>query len=194
MFEKFLKTPSIGRLAVLLVVVVPVMGWFAVKPIRVLAPSLAGITCINIGVCVDDTTKLEAATALYVDANDFVRARLGTLKKPRVIFCSTTECATSFGMHGRSALTVGTVGTVIGPHAWKPYYVRHELIHQLQGQKLGVFSTLVKPRWLIEGMAYALSDDPRSVLAQPWEQDRAKFRAWLSKVGQEHMWDESSEQ
>lgn len=194
MYKEFLKTPSIGRLAFLLVVVVPVISWFSVKPIRVLAPSLVGITCTDTGVCVDDAEKFEAATALYAEANDFIRARLGTLKKPRVIFCSTRECAASFGMEDRSALTVGTVGTVISPQAWKPYYVRHELIHQLQAQRLGVFSTLVKPGWLIEGMAYAMSDDPRSVLAQPWEQDRVQFRAWLDKVGKENMWDEAAKQ
>jgi hypothetical protein len=104
------------------------------------------------------------------------------------VFCSTQACADSFGLGDRSAVTVGTVGTVIGPHAWAPHYVRHELIRQLQAERLGVMSLLLKPSWFVEGMAYALSDDPRPTLTEPWQGYRARFKSWHSTIGTADIW------
>jgi hypothetical protein len=67
---------------------------------------------------------------------------------------------------------------VIGPRAWKPFYVRHELIHYSQAERLGTLSLLLKPQWFVEGMAYALSQDPRAPLAEPFESYRRSFLAW----------------
>jgi hypothetical protein len=185
-----LRVPSMKRIAMLLVFAVPVMSWAIVKPVRVIAPELAGVvSCTAAPVCVDDTSKLTEASGLYSEANAFVAARFGVfLHQPRVVFCSTQACADAFGLGARSAVTVGTIGTVIGPRAWKPFYVRHELIHQLQGQQYGVVKTLLKPVWLIEGMAYALSEDPRAVLAEPWQGYRTRFDAWHDKVGDAGLW------
>ena len=185
----FLKLPPPRRLALLLLLVVPVASWFVVKPIRVMAPTLAGVTCPTAQICLDDASQLAAATALLAEAQGFVAARLAPLHKaPRVIFCTTTACAATFGLGARAAVTVGTLGTVIGPRAWKPYYLRHELIHQLQAERLGVFSTLFKPAWFVEGMAYALSGDPRAVLAEPWQGYRARFGDWVAGVGGGDVW------
>ena len=126
---------------------------------------------------------------LYSDGVAFVSRAISPLEgAPRVVFCSTQTCADRFGLGARSAVTVGTVGTVIGPHAWKPYYVRHELIHHLQGQRLGVMKRLLMPFWWVEGMAYALSEDPRSPLSQPWEGHRQQFDAWYATTGKSRLW------
>lgn len=181
--------PSFKRLALLLFVIVPIASWALVKPIRVVLPLLAGATCPTAQVCIDDVSQLAAASALYVEAQAFVAQTLNPLRgEPRVIFCSTQACADAFGLGARSAVTVGTIGTVIGPHAWKNYYVRHELIHQLQAQKWGVASTVLKPSWLVEGMAYALSEDPRPVLAEPWQAYRAQFIVWHAQLGHTDIW------
>lgn len=182
--QHFFKLPSLQRLALLLLLVVPVASWFVVKPVRVVAPTLAGVTCPTAQICLDDASQLGGATALLAEAQGFVAIRLAPLRKaPRVVFCSTAACAETFGLGARSAVTVGTLGTVIGPRAWKPYYLRHELIHQLQAERLGVLSTLFKPAWFVEGMAYALSDDPRAVLAEPWQGYRARFGDWYVGSG-----------
>jgi hypothetical protein len=86
-------------------------------------------------------------------------------------------------------VTLGTWGTVIGPKAWTDYYVRHELIHHLQGQRLGVLNTLLKPPWFVEGMAYALSGDPRAPLAEPFEGYRRTFSAWMDAVDKGKLWE-----
>jgi hypothetical protein len=85
-------------------------------------------------------------------------------------------------------VTLGTLGTVIGPRAWKPYYVRHELIHQAQGQRIGVIALLFEPGWVVEGMAYGLSEDPRVPLAEPFESQRKEFLRWYGAIEPRAIW------
>lgn len=184
-----LQTPSLKRLAFLLVFVVPIAAWMLVKPVRVLAPSLVGITCISEMVCTDDLSKSQEAVALYAEAHSFVSVRLNPFKtQPKVIFCATDHCADAFGLGARSAVTLGRFGTVIGPRAWKPYYVRHELIHVAQAEQLGTIQLLFKPQWFVEGMAYGLSEDPRPTLAEPFESNRVKFHQWLQTIDRRDLW------
>lgn len=181
------------RLALLILVIAPTLAWFLVKPTRVLAPQAFGLICPDTVVCVESHHQLAQATALYRDAVKFVQAKVGPLQgEPTVVFCTTQVCADHFGLGLRSAVTLGTAGTVIGPRAWTPYYVRHELIHHLQGQQFGVLRRMLMPSWLIEGMAYSLSQDPRNTLAEPWQQYRTQFDQWLAKVGPSRMWQEAS--
>jgi len=44
------------------------------------------------------------------------------------------------------------------------------------------------PSWLMEGMAYSLSEDPRARLAEPWQRYRDEFNTWLSTVDRKNMW------
>jgi hypothetical protein len=186
------RAPLIKRTLILFGVVVPVLAWALVKPVRVAVPALNGVSCVE-QVCVDQVDRLGEAQALYREGNGFIAERFGVeLKQPRVVFCSLPACAEGFGLGARSAVTVGTAGTVIGPKAWKPYYLRHELIHQLQADKLGAVLLLLKPSWLLEGMAYALSDDPRPVLAEPWQGYRAQFGAWYGKAGGDALWERAN--
>lgn len=185
---------SILRPALLLVVVVPLAAWFLVKPVRVLAPATMGVSCPSGLVCVDDVTQLKIATQLYAEAFSFVSTNLGAMNtSPKVVFCSTEGCASAFGLGARSAVTLAQFGTVIGPRAWKPFYVRHEMIHYLQGERLGVLKLLLKPSWLVEGMAYALSEDPREPLAEPLETYRREFRKWFQTVDKSSLWDRAAE-
>ena len=177
------------RLAFLLVAVVPVLAWFVVKPVRVVLPELAGVQCVTRTICTDDPAQLARAQALYSEALDFVRSNVSVVSvQPRVVFCATQACADRFGLGARSAVTLGTWGTVIGPNAWKPFYVRHEMIHVAQAEHLGVLSLLRKPSWFVEGMAYGLSQDPRAPLAEPFEGYRRAFFTWYEGVGKDRLW------
>lgn len=180
----------VKRLALLLLVVVPIAAWIFVKPVRVIAPTFVGISCHQLPVCIDDPTQLPAANKLYSEAYRFVSGSIAPLAgSPKVIFCSSQKCADSFGLGKRSAVTLGTWGTVVAPRAWKPYYVRHELIHHLQAQRLGVIRLLLTPSWFVEGMAYSLSEDPRSTLAEPWQSDRLRFNAWYGAIAKTRLWE-----
>lgn len=183
-----------GRLAVKRVLVItllclPIAAWALFKPVRVVAPELAGLPCADDRLCVDAPSMRERAQQLYDDALRFVDASVGLIhEKPRVIFCSTDACGQIFGLGRRSAFTVGTFGIVIGPCAWKPFYVRHEMIHYLQSERLGNIRAWREPKWFTEGMAYALSGDPRPKLSEPYQGFRSDFERWYAGIGREGLW------
>jgi hypothetical protein len=113
-------------------------------------------------------------------------------QNPHVIFCSTQECFESFGFKKAAAMSVSSLGIVISPRGWDGHFVRHEMIHHRQAEELGLLSGILKPEWLIEGMAYSLSFDPRMQLADQWQNDRIKFEAWYQKIGKKQLWKQAS--
>jgi len=176
----------------LFVLAVPVAAWAFVKPVRVLAPQLEGLECEG-KICVDDPARREQARALYGDAVKFVGTQVGEMETtPRAIFCSTRACSARFGLGRRNAYNVGLAALVIGDRSWYPFFVRHELIHHLQNERLGSLrNSLFKPIWFREGMAYSLSRDPRRPLVDPLEGYRSEFEAWYQRVGPERLWSEA---
>ena len=154
-----------------------------------LLQSIAGFACANERVCTEDPSRLAEASALYEEAAEFLASSVAPLQRqPLAVFCSTPSCYSVTGESGSAAKTVGKFIIVISPRGWKPYFMRHEMIHRLQSAKLGIFGMYGRPEWFIEGMAYALSQDPREPLVEPFETDRARFRAWYAVVGKERLW------
>ncbi|MEY4764234.1 MAG: hypothetical protein RI907_907 [Pseudomonadota bacterium] len=176
--------------AVLAAHLLPVVAWASYKPVRVLAPELLGMHCAPSGVCVDDRQRLSEAEALRAEALAFVAHKLGAIQRPpRVIFCATEACSRSFGFKKTAAYNVGTLGAVISHRGWHPHFVRHELIHHLQNERLGTWTAwLLKPSWLTEGMAYAMSEDPREQLPEPLQGWRAAFTRWRAATADQDMW------
>ena len=184
---------SARRIAALVVCALPLAAaaeWIFDKRVRVLAPHLVtGITCVSEVICVDDVARAAHATALYDEAVRFVGERVAPFNTaPRAIFCSTDACYESFGFERSSAEAVGRFGIVLSPRAWTPYYVRHELIHHVQSERLGYWRARRSPKWFSEGMAYSLSEDPRRPLGEPWEAYRARFDAWYRERGKDGLW------
>lgn len=190
---RFFKPPMLKRIWLISVLLIPVAAWAFLKPMRVLAPELAGVSCATGTVYIDDSSRVEEAKALE-EALTFVGSTVGEMKqKPLVIFCATEACYESFGSSRSTANTVATFGIVIGPRGWKPHYVRHEMIHHLQRERLGTpKSWLLTPKWFTEGMAYSLSEDPRTTLTEPFQQYRSRFKVWHEKVGKDRLWLEAS--
>ena len=168
---------------------IPALSWALFKPLRVLAPQLAGMTCEG-AVCVDDRARLRQAQALYGDALAFVDQSVGRIHSPpRALFCSTPACSRRFGFTSNGAYTVGVSGIVISHRGWAPYFTRHEMIHHLQNERLGVFGAwLGRPTWWREGMAYSLSRDERTVLPEPLQSYRSGFDQWLARTGFGALW------
>lgn len=177
----------------LVILLAPIAVWAMYKPVRVLAPEwVKGISCIGNKICIEDTLQYSKASELYESAQYFVAGAVGAFQeKPRVIFCITELCYQSFGFNKSSASAVGNSGIVVSPRGWNDYYLRHEMIHHRQSEELGVFGMLLKPEWLVEGMAYSLSHDPRNTLSERWQQSRTKFDAWQTEVGTENLWEEA---
>ena len=162
----------------------PVAAWAMVKPFRVVAPQLLGLTCTADSICTDDMSRIAEARELLKDAQSFVAADLGALhKRPTAVFCTTAECSSMFGLGRSVAFSVGTFGVIFSEKAWHPHFVRHELIHQRQNEQLGVINAwLFKPSWFIEGMAYSHSQDPRRPLPEPLESWRAEYQEWKRSI------------
>lgn len=181
------------RILILALLSLPLAAWAFFKPVRILAPELAGVTCVDETICIDDPSRLAEAAGLYREALEFVASSIGRIAQaPRVVFCTSEACNESFGFRA-AANTIGTFGIVISPRAWKPYYLRHEMIHHLQKERLGnIKGWLVTPDWFIEGMAYSLSEDPRPALPEPLQHYRAQFETWYRQVGKEGLWAEAA--
>lgn len=170
--------------AVVLMPMLPLAAWAMVKPLRVAAPELLGLTCATDGICTDDPSRMAEARALLKGAQSFVAAGIGAVRgRPTAVFCATAGCSAKFGLGRSVAFSVGDLGVIFSEKAWEPHFVRHELIHQRQNEQLGVVNAwLFKPSWLIEGMAYSRSEDPRRPLPEPMESWRDRYRAWESSI------------
>jgi hypothetical protein len=179
------------RLLLAALLTAPFAAWAFLKPVRVLAPEWNDVSCVSDIVCTDDPSRYGMASDLYESARQFVEAQVGTMeRKPRMVFCATDGCFQSFGLGRRSAATLGTMAIVISPRAWQPHYVRHEMFHHVQNERLGSLRVwTICPEWFVEGMAYSLSEDPRPVLSEPWQHDRTVFEAWFRQIGKEHLWE-----
>ena len=174
-------------------IALPALAFAIARPAKVLQ-EVGGLACKAQTVCTDEASRLEEASALYSSAIEFLASSVSPLQgRPLVVFCSTWQCYSFAGQDGSAAKTVGKFIIVVSPRGWTPYFLRHELIHRLQGEKLGVVGMYGKPEWFIEGMAYSLSQDPRPRLAEPFESDRAHFRAWYARVGKEGLWSAPAE-
>jgi hypothetical protein len=181
-------------IAVLLISLVPVAAWAIYKPVRVLTPELVpDVLCVDQNICIDNESRLLEALELYENGLQFVADAVGPFKKnPRVVFCTTEACYQSFGFERSSACAVGTYGIVVSPRGWKAHYLRHEMIHHRQAEELGLLSPFFYPEWLIEGMAYSLSEDPRRQLAEPWQKHRHTFDDWFQGTGKNRLWSAAS--
>jgi hypothetical protein len=166
------------KLALASLVVVPAVAFFFYKPVRVLLPEAFGVCCVE-NVCVDDPAERGIAVALFYTAKESLSNRQGLIiNNPIIVFCSTEKCQGTFGLGKKAGFTFGAFGIVIAPRGWKEYYVAHELIHYWQADNFGSLVLLDGEPWLIEGMAYALSDDPGKELQEPFEVYRHRFSEW----------------
>jgi hypothetical protein len=176
-------------------IALPVAALAFVKPWRVVAPALMpGVACPLPDICIDDVARLGDAQALYRAGYAKAASAVRPFRQsPRVVFCTTQACADTFGLGQRAAEAIGNVGMVVAPRGWQAFYVAHELIHHRQAEALGNYAVATRPRWLIEGMAYALSGDPRHPLGAPFEQWRSQFEAWHADVGAHDLWEAARE-
>jgi hypothetical protein len=172
------------------VLAAPIATWSLWKPIRALAPELAGVKCYEGAVCTDAPNRVDEARELRNESLRFVTRKAGAFQAaPTMIFCSTIQCEKSFGFRGNAAYSLGASRLVVSSRGWLPFYVRHELIHCVQVERIGGFRMLLQtPTWLIEGMAYSLSEDPRRPLTEPWEAYRRQFEIWAAEGPPEELW------
>jgi hypothetical protein len=186
-----MKLKRVILITVATLLTLPVAALAFVKPLRVVAPTLApGVSCPLPNLCIDTPSRLDDAQRLYQQGHATAASAVGPFGQvPRVVFCSTPACASYFGLGRQAAEAVGDLGLIVAPRGWKAFYLAHELIHYRQAESLGNLAVATKPRWLIEGMAYSLSGDPRHPLGAPFEQWRSRFEAWHAALGTRDLWE-----
>jgi len=167
----------------LMLLALPLSALTFYKQSRLVVPELYGVTCIDSYICLEDITKTDNAKELYEYASKLTEKKLTKIQnKPIVIFCSSKQCSEKFGLKRASAFNLGTFGIIISHKGWKKHLVSHEFIHYWQSSINGNIKMLVlsNKQWLIEGMAYSMSEDPRPVLSEPYQGYRATFNKWFS--------------
>ena len=186
-----LKAQKIMKVCLFSVACVFLLILMLIKPMRVaLAHQLPFLSCQG-NVCVDDPQQQEKAQKLYNQAIQETQRQVGNFhSRPTMVFCSIGECAETFGMEKAAAKAVGNLGTIIAPRGWEEFYIVHELIHDRQAEEWGNLAMLTEPKWLIEGMAYTLSNDPRPKLSPPFEQWRIEFKSWY-RYHHQDLWQAS---
>lgn len=163
--------------------------WQAYPPIHVLAvPYRSAWTCAA-EVCVEEPARLREAQQLYEAALQEVGRQVTPVRgRPLIVFCSSAQCYGQFGLRSGLAATIAEWGIVIGPRAWAPHLVRHELIHVLQAQQLGLLRRMLSPEWFCEGMAYVLSEPPAGEVPPYYDEAVQRFRAWRASNAAEPLW------
>ncbi len=162
----------------LAVALIPVLAWSLGKPFRLLLPNFNDVECHG-SVCVQDAKEMDRAHELYSSAIKSISSAGITLEaRPRFVYCSTKECYQSFGGGNERAISYPFLGTVIAPASWQDYITRHELIHWFQFYEIGAVSTMMKPEWFREGMAYVFSGAPESDIPGHYLPMMEKYRDW----------------
>ena len=112
----------IKLVATIVLCATPIAAWALWKPIRVLAPELAGVKCYVGRVCTDDPSKVAEALGLRREALSYVEQNAGGFRaNPRMIFCTTPQCDRSFGFAGNAAYNFGSSGLVVSARGWHSY-------------------------------------------------------------------------
>ena len=165
---------------VLAIVLIPALAWSYAKPLRLLLPHLTEVQC-NGPVCVEDPRVMNQAIELYGSAvTKIFAADIPLRARPTFVYCSTTECYRSFGGGNERAISYPFLGTVIAPESWQRYITQHELVHWFQFYEIGPVSTMMKPEWFREGMAYVYSSAPESDIPGHYLPMMIKYNEWHS--------------
>lgn len=179
---------ALGLITVGLLVAAPAIAWAAFKPVRILAPSLNGVSCFG-RVCVEDLAQLSTAAELQHRAVAAVGRKLVPLEQaPLTVFCSSRRCYQSFGGGMERGATLFNWGVIVPPESWQPYIVEHEYIHILQAQQLGLIGRQQTPAWFKEGMPFFVSEPPDYDLPDYARPLVAQYQAWERKVGRDNVW------
>ena len=179
---------ALGGATLALLAVMPAIAWASFKPVRILAPTLNGVTCVA-QVCVEDPSKLALAQALQHNAIAAVGRKLVPLKQaPLTVFCSTRTCYQSFGGGMERGAAILNWGVILPPESWVAHIVEHEYIHILQAQQLGLLGRERTPLWFKEGMPFLISAPPAYDLPAYARPFVAQYKAWEQKEGRSNVW------
>ena len=171
-----------------MVAAMPAIAWATFKPVRILAPALNGVTCVD-RVCVEQPQRLAEARTLQQSAVGAVGRKLLPLQEvPLTVFCSSRDCYRSFGGGMERGATLFDWGVILPPESWVAHIVEHEYIHMLQAQELGLLGRQRTPEWFREGMPFLVSQPPDHDLPAYARPLAHRYQAWEARVGRGNAW------
>jgi hypothetical protein len=186
--KRILRVVCITAVGILLLTVI---AYLVYRPLRSLVPELVGMTKISDNVYVDDVSKASDAIELANDSiKELAKDVIVIERPPRMLFCYREKTFRSFGFRESAARSIGGIAVVLSPRAIYGYFLKHELIHYWQSRNLGFLCERYYPQWIIEGMAYSMSNDPRHPLNEPWETYRRQFETWYKDIDENHLKEE----
>ena len=179
---------ALGLASLAFLAATPAIAWATFKPVRILAPTLNGVTC-SARVCVEDPSRLTLAHMLQHNAVAAVGHKLVPLEQaPLTVFCSTRECYQSFGGGMERGATILNWGVILPPESWVAHIVEHEYIHMLQAQQLGLLGREGTPQWFKEGMPFFISAPPEHDLPAYARPLVSQYQAWEKQEGRSNVW------
>lgn len=169
------------KLSILFIIVlIPVFAWLYAKPLRLFAPTMNSVHCTG-SVCVENRSEMNRAVELYKSAvKSTSDSGIPFKSNPTFVYCSTRECYQSFGGGNERAMSYPFLGTIIAPESWQRHISQHELIHWFQFSEIGSVSTMMKPEWFREGMAYVYSGAPKSDIPEHYLPMMQQYLDWHS--------------
>lgn len=98
------------------------------------------------------------------EARQRVSGFYGSLRSnPRILICVTPSCYQRIDGGGSKGMAIMTFALFLSPHGTTPVIASHELSHIELHARLGLWQTWRRaaPQWFDEGVAVAVSGDPR---------------------------------
>lgn len=141
-------------------------------------PSCYGFVDMGDHIFIQGSTAPETrdtAKATIEEARTRVRAFYGSLEAhPRVLLCQTDDCYRPLGGGSRGVALLDQA-LILSPRGIDAVIATHELAHVEFHRRIGLRATLSRsvPQWFDEGLAVAVSDDPR-YLAPGSQPDRCR--------------------
>jgi len=179
--NKFIRTVSIVLLSI---VIICSLCFIFYKPLHAIAPKIYGMNKIGPTIYIYDIDKRKDALIQYNDSiKELSSIGFKYENYPKIIYCYDQISYERFGFKQSAARSIEGIAIILGPRGiTETYFLKHELIHYWQEKNLGIFYNLNYPKWVIEGMAYSISNDLRHPLEEPWEGYRKKFEEWYNSI------------
>lgn len=129
---------------------------------RVIFPASYGMSEISDRVWTDAPERADELRSLANEARDRVRQFFGDEPpKPTLILCTTTHCATSFGIGG-NGLSILDMAVMASPGGLTRGTLMHEMTHSRLHRRMGLRNVINQPypTWFDEGLATHVAKHP----------------------------------
>jgi hypothetical protein len=156
---------------------------------------LAGQVFVEDAATTDDWSRLIGSIR---EGRSRVQKFYGPLKgDPRLLVCTTQECARMLGVARSRAMAYGASFIAISPRGINPTIIAHELAHIERRERLGLLGTFRDrtPAWFDEGLAVLISRDVRYLdfqgdlphcIAEPSDDLPNSAKQWRRAAGDSH--------